>query len=206
MKIIELSSIYIQWNGMRTPRLAFRKLHLEDEQAVYHYSSNPEVTKYVIFPTHQSLEDTRAFINLSMEKYKKGQVACWAVTLKDTGAMVGTADFCWWSMEQHKAEVGFCFATEHWGIGYASEALMALIKFGFTYMDLHRTEARCFQENKASARVMEKAGMIHEGLMRDFIYVKGRYWNIHQYAILRDDYDKLTKYGEFELEVEWEER
>ena len=206
MKRIELSSIYTEWNGMRTPRLAFRKLRLEDEQAVFHYASNPEVTKYVIFPTHQSLEDTRAFIQLNLEKYEKGQVACWAVTLKDTGALVGTADFCWWSLDQRKAEVGYCFATEHWGKGYASEALMGLIKFGFTHMDLHRIETRCFDENKASARVMEKAGMIHEGMMRDFIFVKERYWNIHHYAILREDFDKLSKYEEFELEVEWEER
>ena len=71
MKRIELSSIYTEWNGMRTPRLAFRKLRLEDEPAVFHYASNPEVTKYVIFPTHQSLEDTRAFIQLNLEKYEK---------------------------------------------------------------------------------------------------------------------------------------
>jgi ribosomal-protein-alanine N-acetyltransferase len=205
MQNIDLSSIYTLWNGMRTPRLAFRKLSLEDEQAIFHYSSNPEVTQYVIFPTHRSLEDAQAFIKLNLEKYEKGQVACWAVTLCDTGELVGTADFCWWSLDQRKAEVGFCFAKEQWSKGYASEALMGLIKFGFMHMELHRIEARCFEENKASARVMEKAGMLHEGLMRDFIYVKGRYWNIHQYAILRDDFDKIPKYDGFELEVEWRE-
>lgn len=206
MKKIALSSIYTQWDGMSTPLLAFRKLSMNDAEALFHYASDPEVTKYVIFPTHQSLEDTRAFIQLNLEKYEKGQVACWAVTLKDTGALVGTADFCWWSLEQRKAEVGFCFAKEHWGKGYASEALMALIKFGFTYMDLNRIEARCFDENKASARVMEKAGMKHEGFMRDLIYIKGRFWSIHQHAILKEDYDKLPLYEDFELEVEWEER
>jgi [ribosomal protein S5]-alanine N-acetyltransferase len=202
-KKITLSSIYTLWKGMYTLRLAFRKLSLEDEQVVYRYSSNPEVTQYVLFPTHKSTEDTRAFIKLNLEKYEKGEIACWAVTLKDTGELVGTADFVWWNLDHKKAEVGYCFAKEHWNKGYASEALMVLIKFGFIFMDLHRIEARCFEENKASVRVMEKAGMSHEGLMRDMIFTKGRYWNINLYAILKDDFYKLPKYAEFELGVDW---
>ena len=127
MKQIALSSIYTQWKGINSQRLSFRKLSLDDEQSIYHYSSDPEVTKYVLFPTHKSIEDTKAFIKLNLEKYEKGEIACWGVTIKNTGELIGTADFVWWNLDHKKAEVGYCYAKEHWNKGYASEALMFFI-------------------------------------------------------------------------------
>jgi [ribosomal protein S5]-alanine N-acetyltransferase len=194
---------YAHWNGMESSRLAFRKLTMKDADAIFHYSSNPAVTRYVLFPTHKSMDDTFAFIQTNVEKYRAGEVACWGVTLKETGELIGTADFVWWNVYHKKAEVGYCFAPEYWNKGYATEALMNLIHFGFQYLNLHRIEARCFEENQASARVIQKAGLTSEGILREALWSKGSYRNVYQYAILQNEYEILSQYLNYSLSVRW---
>ncbi|MCE5223575.1 GNAT family N-acetyltransferase [bacterium] len=200
---MDIQKIYGNWEGMKTSRLAFRKLSLDDKEAIFHYSSDPEVTKYVLYPTHQSFDDTLSFINQTITKYEKQEVSCWGVTLQSTHQLIGTADFVWWSTDHRKAEAAYCFSKEYWNQGYATEALMGLITFGFTYMDLNRVETRCFEENKASARVMQKAGMTHEGLLREVLYAKNQFRNTHYYSILKTDYLQNPLYKDFPLEVTW---
>lgn len=200
---MEIHTIYYNWEGMKTDRLAFRKLTLEDKEAIFHYASDPEVTKYVLYPTHTSLEDSITFIHQTMMKYDKNEVSCWGVTLLKTKQLIGTADFIWWNTDHRKAEIGYCFSKEYWNQGYATEALMGLITFGFTCMDLNRVETRCFEENEASARVMQKAGMTHEGLLREALYAKNQFWNIHCYSILKKDYMQNPIYKDFPFKVTW---
>ena len=185
---MDTQSIYHNWQGMRTQRLCFRQLTLDDKEAIFHYASDPEVTQYVLFPTHRSMDDTINFIQMNLQKYANHEIACWGVALNSNSLLIGTADFVWWSPEHRKAEVGYCFAKEYWNQGYATEALQGLISFGFEYMDLNRIEARCFEVNKASSRVMEKAGMSKEGLLRESLLAKGRIRNIMMYSILQREY------------------
>ena len=200
---MDIQKIYGSWEGMQTNRLAFRKLTPDDKEAIFHYASDPEVTKYVLYPTHQTYDDTLAFIHQTRMKYHKDEVSCWGVTLRSNGQLIGTADYIWWSTDHRKAEVGFCFSKEYWNQGYATEALMALIKFGFTYMELNRIEAKCFEENKPSARVMEKSGMMHEGFLREALYVKDQVINLHLYSIIRNDFIQKSPYADFLLKVTW---
>ncbi|MDD4029161.1 MAG: GNAT family N-acetyltransferase [Caldisericia bacterium] len=194
---------YAHWNGMNSPRLVFRKLTMKDADAIFHYASDPEVTRYVLFPTHKSMDDTFAFIQINLDKYKDEETACWGVTLKDTGELIGTADFVWWNVYHKKAEVGYCFAKEYWNQGFATEALMSLLHFGFFYLNLHRIEARCFEENIASMRVIEKAGMMKEGVLKEALWSKGKYRNVRQYALLQKEYENIPSYRDYSLFVQW---
>jgi len=194
---------YIHWNGMTSPRLAFRKLSMKDADTIFHYASDPEVTRYVLFPTHKSMDDTFAFIQINLDKYKDGETASWGVTLKETGELIGTADFVWWNVYHKKAEVGYCLAKEHWNQGFATEALMSLVHFGFTHLNLHRIEARCFEENIASSRVIEKAGMHKEGILKEALWAKGKYRNVWQYALLQKEYEILPDFRNYPLVVNW---
>ncbi len=75
-----------------------------------------------------------------------------------------------------------------WGQGYASEAVQSVLRMAFQQLRLNRLEARCMLANQASARVLEKAGLRHEGILRQHVRRGSLFYDVHLYALLRDDY------------------
>ena len=171
---------------LETERLLLRKMRLDDARAMFAYASDPEVTRYVLFETHRSIEDSEAFLRLAVEGYERGDFGGWGVVLKDSGAFVGTCGVDYGYAPEHaRAELGYVLSREHWGKGLIPEAVRAVIRFGFGRMELNRIQARCMAENTASARVMEKAGMTYEGTLREYQLIKGAYRDMKFYSILR---------------------
>src|SRR5204863_8911861 len=101
----------------------------------------------------------------------------------------------WGSEHNMRAELGYCIGRPYWGQGIVPEAVRAIMKLGFEQIGLNRIEARCFIENKASARVMEKCGMKYAGVHREQMLVKGRFESCKMYAILRRDYYEQNSTG-----------
>ena len=172
---------------LETERLVLRKMTLDDAGAVFAYASDPEVTRYVPWETHRSVEDSRAFLALTERKYEGGEPD-WGMVYKGDGRFVGACGFVGWSREHARAEMGYVLNRRYRGRGLVPEAVRAMIAFGFEKMDLNRVEARCVAENAASARVLEKAGMTHEGTLRQREFLKGAYRDMKLYAILRSEY------------------
>ncbi len=174
---------------LETGRLLLRKMRLDDAEAMFAYASDPEVTRYVLWETHRSIEDSESFLGFATEGYRRGDFGGWGVVLKDSGAFVGTCGIdVDYGPEHARAELGYVLSREHWGKGLMPEAVRAVIAFGFGRMRLNRLEARCVAENTASARVMEKAGMIYEGTLREREFIKGAYRDMRFYSILRREY------------------
>ena len=174
--------------SLETDRLILRKMTLNDAEAVFAYASDPEVTRYVVFDTHRSIKDSKAFLQLVLEQYESGGEAVWGIVYKGDHCFVGTCGFTNWKANHARAEVGYTLSKEYWGQGLMSEAVRAMISFGFERMDLNRIEARCIAENIASARVMEKAGMLYEGTLRQREFIKGVRRDIKIYSILRSEF------------------
>lgn len=176
---------------LETERLLLRRLRLDDAEDVFAYASDPEVTRYVIFETHRSIEDARDFLRFATEGYERGDFCGWSLVLKASGAFIGT---CGMEADQahDRAELGYVLSREHWGRGLVPEAVGAMIRFCFGTLGLNRVEARCIVENTASARVMEKAGMTYEGTLREQAYIKGAYRDMKIYSILRREYPGAT--------------
>lgn len=171
---------------LETERLLLRRMRLGDAEAMFDYASDPEVTRYVLWETHRSVEDSEAFLRLAVEGYERGDFGGWGIVLKDSGRFVGTCGVdVGYAPEHARAELGYVLAREHWGKGLMPEAVRAVIRFGFGRMGLNRLEARCVAENTASARVMEKAGMTYEGTLREQMFIKGAYRDMKLYSILR---------------------
>jgi ribosomal-protein-alanine N-acetyltransferase len=171
----EHRGVFANLPELETERLLLRKMRLEDAQAMFAYASDPEVTRYVLWDTHRSVQDTESFLNFATEGYERGDFGGWGVVLKDDGVFIGTCGIdAGYSPEHARAELGYVLSREHWGKGGR--------------MELNRIEARCIAENTASARVMEKAGMTYEGTLREREYIKGAYRDMKHYAILRREY------------------
>jgi len=174
---------------LETQRLHLRRLALEDAEAVYAYASDPEVTRFVLWETHRNLDDSRAFLQFTLDRYAKDECGEWGIVLKQTGQLIGTIGIVKVSPGHGWCEIGYVIGRPHWRQGYTAEAVRAVIRFAFERMNLNRVEAYHFVENGASGRVMQKVGMAHEGLQRQKFFVKGAHRDIEQYAILREDYE-----------------
>ncbi|MER2237318.1 MAG: GNAT family protein [Psychrobacillus sp.] len=185
---MEIQTIYGDLPQLETERLILLKITLCDAEDMYTYGSNPEVSKYVTWDQHNTIEDTKEFIHFILKQYEKKDIAPWGIEYKETGQFIGTIDFVQWQIKHDSAEIGYVLSPDYWGQGLTTEAAEALIHFGFNHMDLIRIQARCFVENVGSSRVMEKVGMSYEGTTRKGMKVKGKHVDLKIYSILKEDF------------------
>ena len=113
----------------------------------------------------------------------------WAIVEKASGRVIGTIRMGEYRAQHGRASVGYALARPYWNRGLTTEALRAVLRFGFDVVGLNRIFAVCYPEDPASARVMENVGMTYEGTLRDAAFEKGRYRSLKVYAILRQEYD-----------------
>jgi len=174
---------------LNTERLILRKLRLEDAEDIFEYASDPEITKYVTWEPHKSIEDSINFIKYALEKYDKKEAIQWGIVYKENNKVIGTCDIL--PVTKHfRAEIAYALSRKYWGKGIMTEAVKEVIKFGFERMSLNRIQAMCFSENIGSYRVMEKAGMKFEGTLREQMFIKGKFQDLKLYSVLRREYNE----------------
>ena len=140
------------------------------------YSSPQEVR--VIF-------DTRYIVSYSKDDYYR-----WAVIEKESHECIGQiAFFSMDTINQH-GEIVYVIGPAFQGKGYATELTRAVIAFGFEKINLHRIEINCRTENEASRRVIEKCGLVYEGVFRDFFWRKDHFEGRRVYSILKQDWTR----------------
>jgi RimJ/RimL family protein N-acetyltransferase len=151
---------------LHTPRLTLRPPQLSDAQAIFDaYAQDREVTRHLIWAPHRSVAETDEFLRRSLADAEDGKHLPWVITTNGDERLIGMIAL---RPNGHKADVGYVLARSDWGKGYMTEALRAVIEFAFTLPNMRRVWAVCDVDNVASARVMEKAGMEREGIMRKY--------------------------------------
>ena len=152
---------------LETPRLVLRPPRMSDAETIFQsYGQDAEVCRYVTWRPHQTVADTQEYLRRCLDDAGKGTRFVWAITPRGSDTLVGMIET---RLAGHKAECGYVLAREHWGRGVMSEALRAVADFALSLPGVYRVWAVCDVENRASARVMEKAGMAYEGTLRRFI-------------------------------------
>lgn len=149
---------------LATGRLILRRPLPTDAEAIFtRYASDPEVTRYLGWSRHTSLEQTRAFLAFSDAAWQQWPGGPYIVESRATRALLGGAGFAFEAPD--RAEVGYVFAQDAWGCGYSTETLQALIVVSENVgmLNLH---ARCHPDHQASVRVLEKCGFTLEGRLR----------------------------------------
>jgi len=173
---------------IKTKRLLIRRFRKDDLDGIYDYASREKAARYVLWPRHRSRKDTKAFLKETFRHYKKGHTFYYAVELVKTGALIGSVGFI---PDAERAavhgnlEIGYSFNPGYRGKGYCAEAVKALIRETFKKLRIRRIQACCNVKNKASERVMKRAGMKKEGTFRKYMVVKGSIWDIHMYSIIK---------------------
>jgi len=143
---------------LETKRLVLREVTREDVDDMFRLHSNVLVGKYTGEPPITSKEEMMRAIDERVHLYKKVGYGRWPTFLKDGMQFIGWAGLAYLP-EFDEIDLGYRFLPEFWGMGFATEASEAILKYGFGKLDLERIVAIAMKENKASIRVMEKVGM-----------------------------------------------
>jgi [ribosomal protein S5]-alanine N-acetyltransferase len=148
-----------------TARLLGRMPRADDGPAVLAaYAGDPEVTRYLTWRPYDRVEPLNAFLREAIAHWEKGDGhLAWLLCLKGTDTPIGSIGV---TLEGGKAMFGYALAKKFWGHGFAAEALKYLVDWSLTQPTVFRAWAFCDVENPASCRVMEKAGMTREGVLR----------------------------------------
>ena len=173
-----------------TERLKIRLFEIRDEQDLYEYCSDKEVTKYLSFEPYKDISQATKRIQDCIQGYTSlDSPIKWAIEYKENNKLVGSIDFVKWDRENNVAEIGYALNSKYWNKGIMTEAVAEIIKFGFEHMELNRIEILCDERNIGSARVMEKNNLQYEGTRRQSKILKGEYINIKIYSILKEEYE-----------------
>jgi len=172
---------------LETERLRLRPFTFDDEAAVFALASDPAIARFVRFEAHRTRAETRAFLELVFDHYRRGDPFAWAIVLREGGCLIGSCGFVSQAPERKSAEIGYWLGKPYWGKGYAVEAARALVRFGFEQMGLERVEAKCFLENRAGQHVIEKLGMRCEGTDGND-RIKGEYPELQLFSVARCDW------------------
>jgi ribosomal-protein-alanine N-acetyltransferase len=148
-------------------RLILRKPRLEDALSFFEgYAQDPEVTRYLVWKPHRNIQETEQFLLACGQLWRAGKDFAYAITLKEDDNLIGMFGLHPMNL---KIEVGYALVRTYWGKGYMTEVLRAVIDWSLAQPHIFRVQAFCDVDNLGSARVMEKAGMTREGLLRRYV-------------------------------------
>ena len=173
---------------LQTKRLWLRERLDSDIEAIVELAGDRAIyegTCLVPHPyeRHMAVE----FTQKCRQAFKEGTAIAWSIALDQTSPLIGVMALRL-DKAHDSADLGYWVGKPYWGNGYCTEALLAVIEYGFNSLNLNRIEGRHFADNPASARVMEKAGMPLDGVLREQFKKDGIYKSMAVRSILRGDY------------------
>jgi ribosomal-protein-alanine N-acetyltransferase len=144
---------------IKTERLLLRRLRYEDaEEIFYAYASKPEATRFLSWPTHRSVDDTRHFVNYAIEGWNAGTDYTYSIRLV-SGTFIGCIGAI---NENGKIQIGYAASPSQWGRGYMTETCGRVLSLLNNMDQVYRIGTFVDAENTASIRVLEKCGMVAE--------------------------------------------
>jgi len=185
---MDLKTLFTPFPVLETQRLILRALRPSDLDALYEYASDPEIDRYVPWEHYKTIDEARENLKEFLGEYEKDGLGAWGIEHRADRKLIGIINISIPHRIHRRVEAGYTIARAYWGQGYATEALQAVMQFGFQKMNLLRIEAVVLPENMASAHVLEKAGMKFEGLLHKYQFWRGIPSDLQMYAITLDEF------------------
>lgn len=169
---------------LETPRIKLRKITADDSAEVFeNWTRSEVVAKYLTWAPHSSVEATKDWLTFQ----EKNDSVGWGIVLKETNQLIGNIAVIEDKLKIKTKTIGYVLGENFWHQGYMTEALTKVIDFLFETTDVNRIEAEHDVENPSSGRVMEKSGMIFEGILRESGLNNQGIVDVAVYSILRSD-------------------
>lgn len=152
---------------LRTARLTLRPPTAADAPAIFAtYASDPVATRYMGWPRHEKVSSTEWFVSYAAFEWQQHGIGTLLVFVDDGATLIGSTGLHADKERPGHVATGYILGAAHWGQGYATEACRAMVDLARTRGD-RRVEAYCHADHAPSARVLEKSGLLFEGVVRD---------------------------------------
>jgi ribosomal-protein-alanine N-acetyltransferase len=176
--------------NLETERLILRRSNKNDVSEMFALRSNPETMQYIPRPLVTTNEEALANIALMDNKIENNEGINWAITCKGSPKLIGVIGHYRIKKEHYRSEIGYILLPEYAGYGIVSEALNAVVEFGFEKMNLHSIEAIINPNNISSERVLQKNGFVKEAHLLENEFFEGHFIDQIIYSLLKRNFKK----------------
>jgi ribosomal-protein-alanine N-acetyltransferase len=188
--MLDLSVAFAAFPVLETERFLLRPPTLDDVADMFRVMSDPQVTRYFGALPMTTLAQAQERVEAIEKAFQEQSGVRWVIADRANGQLIGTCGF-WRLIKAHdRAEIGYELAPDWWGRGVMTEAVGAMLQFGFTHMGLHTVEAQIHPANTGSRRVLEKLGFVQEGYFRENFYdpIEAQFTDTAVFSLLKDSW------------------
>ncbi|RUR79189.1 GNAT family N-acetyltransferase [Chlorogloeopsis fritschii PCC 9212] len=175
----------ISFPNLETKRLWLRQATQEDAEAVFAIFSDSNVTQFHDLDTFNHLNQAIGVIERRAKGFESGCGIRWGIARKSDNYLIGSCGFTW-DKQANAAEVGYELASQFWRQGIMSEALRAILNYGFEIRGVQFVIAQIMLENMASRRLLESLGFQSQGILMERGFWKGEHHDLEQFMLMRN--------------------
>jgi ribosomal-protein-alanine N-acetyltransferase len=169
---------------LETERLLLRQETPEDAKAVFALFSEPAVTQFHDLDTFTDIEEALQLVERRTKRFESESGIRWGIVRKRDNALIGSCGFTW-NKQTHSAEVGYELASSSWRQGIMTEALRAILQFGFEQIGLQFVVAEVMLDNIASKNLLEKLGFQSQGILKQHGFWKSKHHDLEHFVLTR---------------------
>jgi len=169
---------------LSTDRLTIQLITPSDFEDIHEMNSYPQVAQFNTIGIPNDISVTAGLLQAVIDDASKRS---WCIRRKEDGHFIGQLGMNFSSEKYRKGEIYYSLHPDMWGHGFATEAVNALLNYGFSERRLHRIEAGVAVENHKSVALLERVGMLREGLCRKILPLQSGWADNYMYAILEGD-------------------
>lgn len=178
-----------KFHELETERLFLKEISKEDAYIIFEGNNNLKRLQYISRDPFTKIEEAEKKVNDYKIWFEEKTCVMYKFCLKENNKPVGYGGIFNISHIANKGELGYIILEEHWGHGYASEAVDVIIKFCFEELELNKIYAIIDPDNIGSKKVAEKYGFEVEGLFKQHEFAQGKYFDLLYYAFFKSDYN-----------------
>ncbi|KMK74495.1 GNAT family N-acetyltransferase [Alkalihalobacillus pseudalcaliphilus] len=172
-----------------TPRMTLRQFERRDARKIVELT-NGRSNHFHKDKWRQLTYLSEQYIAHMLRCYKIGQPAPWAMVDKQTSYVIGVCGYVDWDRDLARAEIGFELDPSFWRKGWMTEALQAIIPYGFQHCQLQELYAKCLEVNIPSKKLLKKVGMVRIERQKSYLWKEQRYEWVEYYRMSRKEYEE----------------
>ena len=170
---------------LETNRLVLHSLNNDDVEGIFALRSNPDTMQFIPRPLVKSNDEALNHIKMINDKIDTNEGINWVISTKDNPKFMGLLGIFKIYEENFRAEIGYMILPEFNNRGYVTEAIQAVVNYGFDVMNLHSIEAIIDPDNAASEKVLIKNGFVKESHFVENMFAEGKFWDAFVYSLLK---------------------
>lgn len=178
----DIFTIFPVLQTTRLELIEIKQTHLTD---LFKLFSDDRVTEFYNIKTLTDEKDAQKYLDWFRSRFQSKLGIRWGIALKGKSEIIGTIGFNNF-IKNHRANIGYDLQVDYWNNGYITEALIAVIEYGFKKLEINRIEAEVMPGNIYSEKALNKLGFKNEGLLRDWMLWDEKHYDMIMYSLLRN--------------------